>query len=394
MACARIQVDDESWAVARTVHLICEEVLKQEQMRLWMKDVEEGTEDLPTFTPRQHTSHTWEKVQRDRQSLTATEKAWLEDVDEEADEIIGEEVYNTLSEVIHQIEMEEHWSIPTEHLCVHTPTPPLHSPPPRDIQPPEDPPTFYTDRDVVRRLFAFDHVGDESNLEEGQIEEPPESDFKPDPQWVISSENHSSVSPPECCSQCAFGAGTVLSREGVDDACMWRHPGSEDDVEAEYVCTSCTYPGAMCTDCGVSEKFYMACQQSRHYAITGEWVHHSTRWTFIQSTSVRPGGDNLCPCCAMAVGLLHEDEWIDNVIPNESNEDGDYWQSVYDEDGTYYGEYENEEPPEDNSEKMKAVKDTVREVGEFVFDLQDKLPEGDYLKLMDLLQKVTNVANS
>ena len=326
---------------------------------------------------------TWEKEQREKLRITVTQKAWLNDVDEETDEIIGEEVAYTLSEIINQIEMEESWSIPIGQSNLLTPTPPLHSPPPRDIQPPavlrrdllRNAPTFYTDRDVVRRLFAFDHVGDESSLEEGEITEPPESDYQPDPQWVISSENRSSVSPPECCSQCAFNIPTILSREGVDDACMWRHPGPEDDVEAEYVCTSCTYPGERCTDCGVSERFYMACQQSRHYAITGEWVHHSTRWNFIQATSVTPGGDHLCPCCAMAAGLLHEDELHDILIPNESNEDDQYWHSVYDEDGTYYGEYENEEPPEDNSDKMKAVKDAVREVGEFVFDLQDKSPK-------------------
>jgi len=63
-------------------------------------------------------------------------------------------------------------------------------------------------------------------------------------------------------------------------------------------------------------------------------------------------------------------------------------------DQTYLGEYENEDLPENNSEKVKQVKDTVKEMGEFVYDLQEKLTEGEYLKLMDLLQKVTNDVNN
>ena len=61
---------------------------------------------------------------------------------------------------------------------------------------------------------------------------------------------------------------------------------------------------------------------------------------------------------------------------------------------TYAGEFENEELPEDNSEKMKEIKDKVKEIGENIFDVKDKLSEGEYLKLMDLLQGVVNVANS
>ena len=35
----------------------------------------------------------------------------------------------------------------------------------------------------------------------------------------------------------------------------------------------------------------------------------------------------------------------------------------------------------------------VSEIGEQLFDIQEKLTEGEYLKLMDLLQKVTNDVN-
>jgi len=57
-------------------------------------------------------------------------------------------------------------------------------------------------------------------------------------------------------------------------------------------------------------------------------------------------------------------------------------------------EYENSELPEDNTEKAKEIKDAVKAVGEQVFDIQDQLKEGDYLKLMNLLQLVANKVDS
>jgi hypothetical protein len=66
----------------------------------------------------------------------------------------------------------------------------------------------------------------------------------------------------------------------------------------------------------------------------------------------------------------------------------------FEDDEEYEGEYENEELPENNTEKAKEIKDTVREVGEKMFDVQDQLREGDYLEIMNLLQKVTNSVNS
>ena len=63
-------------------------------------------------------------------------------------------------------------------------------------------------------------------------------------------------------------------------------------------------------------------------------------------------------------------------------------------DTTYRIEYENIEPPENNTKKVKIVKESVKEIGEFVYDLQGKLSEGEYLKLMDMLQKITNDVNN
>lgn len=70
------------------------------------------------------------------------------------------------------------------------------------------------------------------------------------------------------------------------------------------------------------------------------------------------------------------------------------WFLDRDGDITYIDEYENEELPENNTEKVRMVKDSVKEMGEFVYDLQEKLSEGEYLKLMDQLQKITNSVNN
>tara|TARA_A200000113_G_scaffold195977_1_gene186767 strand:- start:470 stop:1075 length:606 start_codon:yes stop_codon:yes gene_type:complete len=71
-----------------------------------------------------------------------------------------------------------------------------------------------------------------------------------------------------------------------------------------------------------------------------------------------------------------------------------YWEDDSDEEGYYEEEYEIDELPEDDTEKVKEIKDAVKAVGEKVFDIQDQLKEGDYLKLMNLLQLVTNKVDS
>jgi NACalpha-BTF3-like transcription factor len=64
------------------------------------------------------------------------------------------------------------------------------------------------------------------------------------------------------------------------------------------------------------------------------------------------------------------------------------------EDETYEGELEPAEENEDNNEeKALRVKKTVQEMGEVLFDIKDKLIEGEYLKLMNGLQSITNEMN-
>ena len=65
-----------------------------------------------------------------------------------------------------------------------------------------------------------------------------------------------------------------------------------------------------------------------------------------------------------------------------------------DDEDVYEDEYENEDLPENNGEKATKIKNLVKEAGEIVYEIQEKISEGEYLKLMDLLQKITNETNS
>ena len=53
----------------------------------------------------------------------------------------------------------------------------------------------------------------------------------------------------------------------------------------------------------------------------------------------------------------------------------------------------DEDPPENNSERANGMKQTIKNLGEIVDDIQDKILEGEYLQMMNLLQKITNQIN-
>ena len=88
-------------------------------------------------------------------------------------------------------------------------------------------------------------------------------------------------------------------------------------------------------------------------------------------------------------GLYGSDDDLDL-----SDSEDDLLGGTLDWEEAYEGEYENEELPENNTEKVQKVKDAVRSAGEKVFEIKDTLKEGDYLELMDLLQNITNSANT
>ncbi len=136
-----------------------------------------------------------------------------------------------------------------------------------------------------------------------------------------------------------------------------------------------------CSNCFISEKM------GRRYGIS----------------MVSVGGvpeEHVCSVCNDIYPDLTEDR---NESDEGDEEDGNGdWVQLLDGtwvlDGTggvgvYEGEYENEDPPENNAELAVEIKGSIAEIGENLFDVKEKLTEGEYLKMMDLLQKVTNDVN-
>jgi hypothetical protein len=90
---------------------------------------------------------------------------------------------------------------------------------------------------------------------------------------------------------------------------------------------------------------------------------------------------------------LQEDE---NYLSDASFEDDLYLSDDDDDDGEdpYEGELELEEEEIYNTnEKATRIKQTIQGIGEILFDIKDKITEGEYLKLMDGLQGITNEMN-
>ncbi len=93
------------------------------------------------------------------------------------------------------------------------------------------------------------------------------------------------------------------------------------------------------------------------------------------------------------------DEDEDDVVSESEYEgwvqllDGTWVLDRENDENVYEGEYENEDTPENNSEIAGEIKKTISEIGENLFNIQEKIKEGEYLVLMNLLQKVTNDVN-
>ena len=206
-----------------------------------------------------------------------------------------------------------------------------------------DIPQFLTDRDVVRVLFS----------DSGE------------PIGEISRQRNDPVYCSCCnCEETDVNARIETNRGPVD--VMTFISANEDPDQREigsWICTSCSRfmdeGGRFCVCCGLNENL------GREYGITFD----------VDEVE----GEICCIHCEDAYPDLYL-----GVEPHIANQDTD----IYD------GEFENGDMPENNTEKVKKVKETIGEIGELVFDIQSKLTEGEYLKMMDLLQSVTNGVNS
>lgn len=163
------------------------------------------------------------------------------------------------------------------------------------------------------------------------------------------------------CSCCAFPKSVVNQRCGRCDkiTIMWdgvmTHP-------AKFMCYSCDYlehPVAIescCFNCGLSPEFEEIYRGQPFYQYRGS---------------------NICNDC---MGMLEESN---PLVEGDSDEE------MFEE------EYEVDELLENNTEKVKKVKETVKTLGEKIYGLQEKerFNEGEYLVMMNLLQQITNGVN-
>ncbi len=182
------------------------------------------------------------------------------------------------------------------------------------------------------------------------------------------------------CEICCHSGWTIMER-------IVKIDGTSVDSLREYqgrvICGCCEEmlcsphdEDVRCTNCFLSGKM------AKRYGILMIPTAHS---------------EHMCSVC---------NENYPDILGYETGESGEWEQlldgswvlngEIYDDEDyeTYTGEYENEEVPENNSEIAKEIKASIYEIGDWVFsNIQDKISEGEYLKVMDLLQKVTNDVN-
>lgn len=165
-----------------------------------------------------------------------------------------------------------------------------------------------------------------------------------------------------CCSMCNYPKDIVNQRCGGCDkiTIMWdsdmRHP-------AIFKCYSCEYlehPAAIescCFNCGLSPEI--------------EDIYRG------QPFYQRSFG-SVCHDC---MGMIEEANPLVNGFDSDEE--------------TFEEEYEVDELPENNTEKVKKVKENVKTLGEKIYELQEqsRLNEGEYLDMMNLLQQITNGVN-
>ena len=223
-------------------------------------------------------------------------------------------------------------------------------------------------------------------------------------EWSISSvSSYDSDSPTvadlgaRVCNRCHHGEAVIESRGfGWEDWLAIADMGSGE----ELICRSCAVGdnNFYCVDCGYSE---VLCKQYHGEQLGQFYLEGQTRPEYQDETT-------RCQGCRARVeryereereereeGEVGEGVPVNRVLFPENDEE-EVLSSLLDEEWaeTYEGELEPGEEEEDNTEeKVLRVKKTVQEMGELLFDIKDKISEGEYLKLMDGLQSITNEMN-
>ena len=244
-------------------------------------------------------------------------------------------------------------------------------------------------------------------------------------EWKIEEEvaiyrEEGPVMSGQCCESCGENHIDVLSRgEGGVDSLSVHAPfiSTENmlsgtrplECRPSIMCQSCIQGdedpeivedgyAERCSACGISN--ILCCDED---IIEDHFIYHNYRdlglCGFCQSCdeSLFPGEkEELLYDRRERLSIPYHNTFVvsdlePRVLEYPDSEDD---LELTDDEGLEEEEYENEDLPENNSEKAKEIKDAVRKAGEKVFDLKDTLREGDYLELMDLLQAITNRVNT
>ena len=249
---------------------------------------------------------------------------------------------------------------------------------------------------------------------------------------LISEGRYSRGFMDESCERCGFDSHIISNRCGGNREFL-----SVQDIKspegAELICRSCTIDSRentkWCEDCGVSNKItddfgrdmsdtgvdsdnfwrcYHCCLQeieddAKYLAME---VHHDDE---------DPNPYSLPKIFCGQCGSEENEHCIHHLYQFEAQREESMtcescnrvWDGnaqcpcgigyVFDTDPyeeEYEEEYEiDEDPPENNSERANGMKQTIKNLGEIVYDIQDKILEGEYLQMMNLLQKITNQIN-
>jgi len=225
-----------------------------------------------------------------------------------------------------------------------------------------------------------------------------------DEEWSISSvssydSDSANVADLDArvCNRCHHGEAVIESRGfGWEDWLAIADMGSGE----ELICRSCAVGdnNFYCIDCGYSE---VLCKQYHGEQLGQFYLEGQTRPEYQDETT-------RCQGCRTRVERYEREEREEreegevgervpvNRVLFPDNDDEEVLASLVAEEWaeTYEGELEPGEEEEDNNEETAmSVKKTVQEMGELLFDIKDKISEGEYLKLMDGLQSITNEMN-
>ena len=218
------------------------------------------------------------------------------------------------------------------------------------------------------------------------------------------------------CVICKCSEDTITKRGGPD-VDYFDGAASGAYADGDLICRSCIFKCAPCSPyesqnhlicggCGYSEFLAELFGRGKFYEqVTGTPTHVFQE----ELVKLNRNGDIRCRGCQMVeageetaieetaieettsggVGDIDDLDPVVWVVP----EDLDWLVSSDDED-PYVGELELAEENEDNGgEQAVRIKETVQNIGEVMFDIREKLTEGEYLQIMNGLQSITNEMN-